>query len=329
MSWNKREVDSRSLHSILLSKRANIYYLEKCRVVVNGGRVEYISDAQRAREYYNIPIANTSVILLGTGTSISTAAMREISRAGVCVGFCGGGGTPLHTGSDIYFQSPQNEYRKTQYIQGWCSFWYNNAIRLNAAKSLQRMRMNFTKRSWSLLAFEGTFDGSGLDASIEEYSKYIDTAQSTNELLGYEGAFASRLYALAAKATSTRTFTRAKNGSGMDAVNRNLDSGNYLAYGLAASALWVLGIPHAFPLMHGKTRPGGLVFDIADIVKDGIVLPSAFFATRHGLSGTAYRNFVISNLVESCSLDEMIESVKSLISEYQVIMPADASGVDV
>ncbi len=329
MSWNKREVDSRSLHSILLSKRANIYYLEKCRVIVNGGRVEYISDAQRAREYYNIPIANTSVILLGTGTSISTAAMREISRAGVCVGFCGGGGTPLHAGSDIYFQSPQNEYRKTQYIQGWCSFWYDGARRLQAAKALQTARMDFTKRSWSLPVFERAFEASGLEASVNEYSGYINKAQTTNELLGYEGAFTSRLYALASRATSIKSFTRAKNGSGIDAVNRSLDSGNYLAYGLAASALWVLGIPHGLPLMHGKTRPGGLVFDIADIVKDGIILPSAFFATRQGLSGTKFRNFVIANLVESCSLDEMIESVKNIIDKYQVITPSDNPGVDV
>jgi CRISPR-associated protein Cas1 len=32
------------LKSVLHSKRANIYYLEHCRVLVNGGRVEYVTD---------------------------------------------------------------------------------------------------------------------------------------------------------------------------------------------------------------------------------------------------------------------------------------------
>ncbi|MES9977574.1 MAG: subtype I-F CRISPR-associated endonuclease Cas1, partial [Candidatus Thiodiazotropha sp. 6PLUC5] len=32
------------LKTILHSKRANIYYLEYCRVLVNGGRVEYITE---------------------------------------------------------------------------------------------------------------------------------------------------------------------------------------------------------------------------------------------------------------------------------------------
>lgn len=61
------------MKGILYSKRANLYYLEHCRVVVNGGRVEYLTSSGRQCAYWNIPIANTSVILLGTGTSITQA----------------------------------------------------------------------------------------------------------------------------------------------------------------------------------------------------------------------------------------------------------------
>ncbi len=32
------------LKTILHSKRVNLYYLERCRVLVNGGRVEYVTD---------------------------------------------------------------------------------------------------------------------------------------------------------------------------------------------------------------------------------------------------------------------------------------------
>lgn len=75
------------LKSILHSKRANIYYLEHCRVLVNGGRVEYVTDTGKKQLYWNIPIANTTSILLGTGTSVTQAAMRELAKAGVLVGF--------------------------------------------------------------------------------------------------------------------------------------------------------------------------------------------------------------------------------------------------
>lgn len=77
------------LKTILHSKRANIYYLEKCRVQVNGGRVEYITSAGNESYYWNIPVANTTAVMLGMGTSVSQAAMREFARAGVMVGFCG------------------------------------------------------------------------------------------------------------------------------------------------------------------------------------------------------------------------------------------------
>lgn len=71
------------LRSILQSKRANIYYLEHCRVLVHGGRVEYLTQDQDKQAYWNIPIANTTVLLLGTGTSITQAAVRLLSAAGV------------------------------------------------------------------------------------------------------------------------------------------------------------------------------------------------------------------------------------------------------
>ena len=52
------ELRPSDLKSILHSKRANLYYLEHCRVLVKGGRVEYVTDAGRQSLYWNIPIAN-------------------------------------------------------------------------------------------------------------------------------------------------------------------------------------------------------------------------------------------------------------------------------
>ena len=103
-----------ALKTILHSKRANLYYLEYCRIQMNGGRVEYVTDEGKQSAYWNIPIANTTSILLGNGTSITQAAVREIAKAGVMIGFCGGGGTPLFAGTDIHWVSPQSEYRPTE-----------------------------------------------------------------------------------------------------------------------------------------------------------------------------------------------------------------------
>ncbi|MEC8483956.1 MAG: subtype I-F CRISPR-associated endonuclease Cas1, partial [Pseudomonadota bacterium] len=82
------------MKTILHSKRANMYYLEYCRVLVKDGRVEYVTDEGKQSYYWNIPIANTTTLLLGNGTSITQAAVRELAKAGVLIGFCGGGGAP-------------------------------------------------------------------------------------------------------------------------------------------------------------------------------------------------------------------------------------------
>lgn len=51
------------LKAILHSKRANIYYLEKCRVMQKDGRVLYLTEAKNENQYWNIPIANTTCLL--------------------------------------------------------------------------------------------------------------------------------------------------------------------------------------------------------------------------------------------------------------------------
>lgn len=61
------------LKTILHSKRANLYYLQHCRVLVNGGRVEYVTDAGKRSLYWNIPIANTTTTL-STRTSVTRSA---------------------------------------------------------------------------------------------------------------------------------------------------------------------------------------------------------------------------------------------------------------
>lgn len=139
------EIRPADLKTILHSKRANIYFLEYCRVLVNGGRVEYVTDAGKESLYWNIPIANTTSVLLGPGTSITQAAVRELAKAGVLLGFCGGGGTPLFAAmegpQEAVWLQPQSEYRPGEYLQRWVRFWFDDGLRLRAAQQFQRARL--------------------------------------------------------------------------------------------------------------------------------------------------------------------------------------------
>jgi CRISP-associated protein Cas1 len=308
------------LKTILHSKRANLYYLEHCRVLVNGGRVEYITEEGNRSLYWNIPIANTTSILLGTGTSITQAAMRELAKAGVLVGFCGGDGTPLFAANEaelaISWVTPQSEYRPTEYLQLWVSFWFDDSNRLAAAKKFQTIRIEQIKKQWlhARMQRENNFQviDKQLLPALERFLTNIETCQTSNDVLAQEAVLTKALYKMAATITQYGDFSRAKHGTGIDSANRFLDYGNYLAYGLAATAAWVLGLPHGLSVLHGKTRRGGLVFDIADLIKDALVLPNAFIAAIIGEDSQTFRQRCITAFNQSSALDVMIDAIKDI-----------------
>jgi CRISPR-associated protein Cas1 len=307
-----------NLKTILHSKRANIYYLEHCRVLVNGGRVEYVTDEGKQSLYWNIPIANTTVVMLGTGTSVTQAAMREFARAGVMVGFCGGGGTPLYAGNEteVSWLSPQSEYRPTAFLQNWVSFWFDDEKRLAAAKDFQRIRIEQIQKHWlgSQMQRENKFaiDSVRLEKTLAAFQENMVGCQTSQEIMLQEAVMTKALYKMAANAVNYGDFSRAKRGGGTDIANRFLDHGNYLAYGLAAVATWVLGLPHGLSVLHGKTRRGGLVFDVADLIKDALILPLAFIAAMEGDDEQEFRQRCIRLFQRAEALDVMIVALQEI-----------------
>ena len=285
-----------SLRPILHSKRAQVYYLEHCRVIVRGGGVEYVTSEDNRESYWNIPIANTTFLLLGNGTAITQAAMRLLAQAGVPVGFCGGGGTPLYAGVDPFWVTPQSEYQVTAYLHRWMTLWMDEGKRFKAAKTLQTRRLSFTEKWWASHHFQSQgFSPTSLDNAAETFETGVSASKSTEQLLGYEGAWTKTLYALASKATKYGDFQR--DPDALDRANQFLNHGNYLAYGCGAVVTWALGLHPGLAILHGKTRKGGLVFDFADIIKDGVILPQAFISASKGHSRREFRGACLDLLM--------------------------------
>lgn len=301
------------LKAILHSKRANIYYLEKCRVMQKDGRVLYLSEADKANQYWNIPIANTTVILLGIGTSITQAAIRMLASAGVLVGFCGGGGTPLLMGNEVEWLTPQSEYRPTEYLQGWVGFWFDELKRFEIARIFQHARIDFLLTVWGkdqdLKAAGFSAADPSIVTAVDIFHARMAKASTSSDLLLIEAELTKELYKYAAQKTKLDYFSRDREAA--DKANAFLNHGNYLAYGLGATTLWVLGIPHGFAVMHGKTRRGALVFDVADLIKDTLVLPWAFICAQENTSEQAFRRQCLQAFASHKALDFMFNQVKT------------------
>jgi CRISPR-associated protein Cas1 len=251
---------------------------------------------------------------LGNGTSITQAAVRMLAQAGVLLGFAGGGGTPLYMANDIEWMTPQSEYRPTEYIQGWMSFWFDDEKRLQAAKQLQVSRIEFLSKVWrndrDLKAEGFNTNDTNIGNALKRFEARTTEATKSSDLLLTEAQLTKVLYKFSANNSGISDFTRQHQSS--DKANDFLNHGNYLAYGLAACTLWVLGIPHGFAVMHGKTRRGALVFDIADLIKDAIVLPWAFICAKENASEQEFRQQILQKFTDHKALDFMFDQVKKV-----------------
>ena len=160
-------------------------------------------------------------------------------------------------------------------------FWFDDNKRLEIAKNFQKSRLQFLLQTWKNdrdLKQEGFIINDEIENLLQNFYQEIDLAQKPGDLLQQEALLTKQLYKIASKITKIENFTREREAS--DSANIFLNHGNYLAYGLGATTLWVLGIPHSFAVMHGKTRRGALVFDVADLIKDAIILPWAFICAK-------------------------------------------------
>lgn len=288
---------------ILQSQRSSFFYLEYCRVHMDGDRLVYsVAQGAITREW-NIPTANTSILMLGSGCSITQAAARKLSSEKTLVAFTGGGGFPIFMGATA-------EYAPTEHLINWIKFWPNEKSRLAVAKYLNYARCDAVTRIWPTHTSKPS-----AEIPVPLFRGNSMRATSIEQLRGFEGEFAKSLYKEAARATKLLWNGRQAGQEGQDIANSFLDQGNYLAYGAAGTVLWALGIPPGLAVNHGATRAGGLVFDLADTIKDAIVLPIAFECASSFKKSQEFRENVIQAFDELNVLVNLFDIIKNGISE--------------
>lgn len=269
---------------LLVTDREGALYLERARVHVEGGRIVYtITDDENAREF-NVPHVNLAVLFLGQGTSITQDAARLLGDEHVHVAMTGTGGTPLHMGA-------LTTYSGTAHFQRLIPIYLDAELSLKAALAVMRLRTERMKTLGGQLASQQlrVREVDGLKAACARFDTKLNECGSVATLLGHEGDFSKSCYREFGRMAGLQAFRRDAGVGPADPAkplepeherialaNRLIDHGNYLCYGMAGAALWALGIPPHLSIFHGKTRAGGLVFDIADSFKDALVLPLAF-----------------------------------------------------
>lgn len=311
------------MQAVMLSKRANIFYLDRCRIMQKNGTVVFLkkdsSNSQPVDYYFNIPDKNTALLLLGGGCSITSAAARLLAESGVLIGFSGSEGMPFFSSVDPVFLTPESEYRPTEYMQSFAQKWFDDHQRLEMAKTLLVRRLGFIDEQLPKLNHRHTLKKVSLDTR-RFFDSFVQ-ARDNNQLLLKEAGWAKYLYKEYAQAydfsferihsIQTQSPERLEQvDERVQTINSYLDHGNYLAYGAAAAVLFTLGLSYSFAVLHGKTRRGGLVFDVADLIKDTFVLPIAFHAGYSGMTDSEFRQLLTDVFHQEKVLDHLFEECK-------------------
>jgi CRISPR-associated protein Cas1 len=312
---------------LLATDREGALYLERARVEVEGGRVVYtITDDQHARSF-NIPHVNLAVLFLGQGTSITQDAARLLAEEHVHVAFTGSGGTPLHLGA-------LTTYAATTHFRRMLPVYQDPALSLRAAVVVMQDRAERMERigGKAAVALLRARSLERLRVACARLRIRLTDCQDVQALLGHEGQFSKDCYAEFGSLAGLKEFRRdAGAGGGAEdkgdadqrraaLANRLIDHGNYLCYGMAGAALWALGIPPHMSVFHGKTRAGGLVFDVADAFKDALVLPLAFHVAAsgpHDDPDAVFRARLIAAFDDHKILAEAIATVERMLASVE------------
>lgn len=222
-----------------------------------------------------LPVASINGILLGVGTSISNEAVKIISHRNCCIIWCGGEGIPVHSYHGNY-QSPKNIINQTKIL-------IKDKLRLEKAKKLLHYRNHFLEENCPKLC-------------LNEIKK----CQNMDNLLLIEARWAKTMYAFY------------RNKYNIKNANELLKLTNYMCYGIITPIIVALGLNPNVGLMHGLNRGGGMVFDVADLIKPTCSVDVACKSLKLGYNTSQMKKEIIFAYEKNKYADKVINVMSDI-----------------
>jgi len=198
-----------------------------------------------------LPIASTTCLLLGPGTSITHAAIKSISDNGCMIIWCG-------EKMGRYYASGTGETRSA-----------HNTLKQAALCMDKEKHIEVVKRMYE-----------------RRFPKLPEGDYTIQQLRGYEGMRMRECYKIMSRQTGIKWNGRdykTKDWDASDPINKALSAANTLLYGVCHAAIVSLGYSPSLGFIHtGKML--SFVYDIADLYKADITIPAAFEAVKNNVN---------------------------------------------
>lgn len=243
-----------------------------------------------------IPAAALGVLLLGPGTAITHAAVRQLANNGCSV---------FWVGEEMvrFYASGMGETRSSANLMRQAQAWADPVAHLEVVKRMYRMRFP---------------EGLPADLTLEQ-------------IRGREGVRVRDTYARWSRETGVewkgRNYNRG-NWAEADPINRALSAGAACLYGIAHAAIVSAGYSPALGFIHiGKQL--SFVFDVADLYKAETLIPTAFMVVAESEFGVEkrVRQTLRDQLRETRLLERIVSDLHMLFDALDLNDPyaADAS----
>jgi CRISPR-associated protein Cas1 len=225
---------------IPLKERASIVFIEKGQVdVVDGAFV--VIDKHGVR--IHIPVGGLACIMLEPGTRVSHAAVGLAARAGTLLVWVGEGGVRLYA-------SGQPGGARADRLLHQARLALDPDLRLKVVRQMYAMR----------------------------FGEPAPEKRSVDQLRGIEGARVKSLYEIMAKRNDVPWRGRRYDPTAFDVSdlpNKCLSAATSCLYGLSEAAVLAAGYAPAIGFLH-TGKPLSFVYDVADVFKFDVVVPTAF-----------------------------------------------------
>lgn len=234
---------------LLVTDKEPFLYLEKSAIVVEDEQLIALSKEGKEQ----IPANKFQMLILGYGTSITHPASIYAAKHNLNICFAKGGFNIHAVWNSSRYQNPislRNQFKKH----------IDDKRRLDIAKEFIIKKCERSKGN-------------------SEIINKMKNAISIEQLIGYEAVWAKEIY----KSYCKENFRRLPKGT--DEVNLKISLLNNLLYNFVTSIIISCNLNPSIGFVHGRTRRGGLAFDIADIYKQKLSLDLAF--NSEGVSNRA------------------------------------------
>lgn len=259
-------------------------YVEHCRIEQEAKAVALWD----AKGKVPVPCASLGLLMLGPGTSITHAAVTTLADNGCLVLWCGEEGVRLYAQGMGLTRNAANLLHQAR-------LWADADSRLQVVLRLYRLR----------------------------FEEPLDETLTLRQIRGKEGVRVREAYARASRETGVPWHGRAYRRDAWqeaDPVNRALSAANSCLYGICHAAILALGLSPALGFIHtGKML--SFVYDVADLYKTLISIPTAFQETAQGLANLESR-------VRQRCRDAFKQTIflKRIVQDLQAVLGLDGRG---